>query len=78
MREIASPAVSRVDMKTLSITPSRWFRTVFEVPVLRRIPRCREAFPDPAQPAPTRRLRQLQTCPARRCAHKRSLVGQTT
>lgn len=36
-------------MKTLGITPTRWFNSVFEVPVIRRIPRCRHGHAAPME-----------------------------
>lgn len=63
-------------MKTLSITPSRWFDPVFEVPVIRRIPQCRQAFPDQAQATSSRHRRRLRSPFVRQCANNQGLLNQ--
>lgn len=63
-------------MKTLCATPSRWFGPLFEVPVIRRIPRCRETFPFLAQSAPSRR-RRPRLFSAARCGSRRGCFSQT-
>ena len=71
-RETASPVVSKDAMKALSTTPSRWFDTVFEVPVIRRMPRCRQAFPAQAQTAASR-LRRRRLRLRAKCASNQRL-----
>jgi hypothetical protein len=68
--------IKRENMKALSITPSRWFNPVFEVPVIRRIPRCRQAFPVHAQPTPLRRRRRLHPLYIGRCANRHGPLSQ--
>ncbi len=69
------------EMKALSITPSRWFNNWFEVPVIRRIPRCCQQYAGHSQAnqnhaAHLRRRRRVRPFPAGKCANKPSFIGQ--
>ena len=75
------PSYEQEEMKALSITPSRWFNNLFEVPVIRRIPRCCQEYAGHSQTnqnpnAHPRRRRRVRSFPAGRCAHKQDLVSQ--
>ncbi|ODU23926.1 MAG: hypothetical protein ABS95_02715 [Verrucomicrobia bacterium SCN 57-15] len=69
-------------MKALSVTPSRWFKTLFEVPVIRRIPHCCHDHTSDAQAkqnliAHLRRRRRRCPFPVDRCRSKQGFIGQT-
>ncbi len=69
-------------MKALSVTPSRWFKTLFEVPVIRRIPRCCQEHTGDAQAnqnliAHLRRRRHRCPFPVEQCKRKQGFISQT-
>lgn len=69
-------------MKTLCVTQSRWFNSLFEVPVIRRIPRRCQEYAGDAQAnqnliAHLRRRRRRSPFPADECRAKKTFVSQT-
>lgn len=70
------------EMKTLGITPTRWFDSGFEVPVLRRIPRCRQEAAGQTQAkqnlmAHLRRRRRRCPFPVEQCRREQCFISQT-